>query len=148
MEDYIRRELKAASRYHSPLSLLMIDIDHFKSINDEFGHKAGDTVLREVSGLIKDSVREVDTVARWGGEEFLVLLPRCDKKEALESADRIINRISQHSFSPIPGKRLTVSVGVSGVPDSFIDNTDMLIDASDRAMYAAKKKGRNRAEAA
>jgi len=147
-EEYIDRELKAASRYRFPLSLLMIDIDHFKGINDEFGHGAGDSVLREIAEIISGAVREVDVVARWGGEEFVVLLPRCTKEEALQSAERILKAVSGHSFSAVPGKQVTVSIGISGIPDSHIGNSDMLLDASDQAMYTAKRKGRNRAEAA
>lgn len=148
MEEYINRELKAAFRYHSPLSLLMIDIDRFKSINDELGHQAGDTVLREIAGVIKESVREVDVVGRWGGEEFVVILPRCGKDEARQTAERILHDVSEHNFSAMNDRQVTVSIGIAGVPDPSIDNSDKLLDASDRAMYMAKKNGRNRVEVA
>ncbi len=147
MAGFIEKEIKAAYRYSSPLACLMIDIDYFKKINDEFGHQAGDSVLKEIAGLIKQSVRAVDTVARWGGEEFVVLLPRLKKfEDATVSAFRILKAVSENEFSAVPGIRVTVSIGISGVPDPDIDNSEQLLDAADQAMYEAKGKGRNRIE--
>jgi diguanylate cyclase (GGDEF)-like protein len=146
IESLIDKELKAAFRYGSPLASLMIDIDSFKAINDDFGHQAGDSVLRELAGLIMSSIREVDTAARWGGEEFVVLLPRCTTEDAGKSATRILQAISDHGFSAVGDRRITVSIGIAGVPDHSIENADQLLDAADRAMYQAKKNGRGRIE--
>jgi diguanylate cyclase (GGDEF)-like protein len=146
MASFIDKEIKASFRYGSPLSCLMIDIDSFKAINDDFGHKVGDSVLRDIAGMISDAIREVDTAARWGGEEFVVLLPRCTKEDAKISAARILQAVSNHQFPSVEGRRITVSIGISGVPDPSIENADNLLDAADRAMYKAKQNGRNRIE--
>jgi diguanylate cyclase (GGDEF)-like protein len=146
IESFIDKELKAAFRYNSPLACLMIDIDGFKAVNDEFGHQAGDAVLREIATIITDGIREVDTAARWGGEEFVVFLPRCSKEDAVHSAHRILQAVSGHGFSAFPKRQITVSIGIAGVPDPSIDSADKLLDAADRAMYQAKKHGRNRIE--
>jgi len=146
-ETFIDKEIKASFRYESPLACLMIDIDSFKSVNDDFGHKVGDEVLKDVAGMITDAIREVDTAGRWGGEEFVVFLPRCTKEDANLSATRILKSVSEHSFPSLEGRHITVSIGISGVPDPAIENADNLLDAADRAMYKAKKNGRNRIEA-
>ncbi len=148
IESFIDKELKAAFRYGSPLSCMMIDIDSFKTINDEFGHKAGDAVLKEVSSIVNRCIRGVDTAARWGGEEFVVFLPMSSKEEAMHSASRILKTVSEHKFSAIPDRQITVSIGIAGVPDPSIDNVDKLLDSADVAMYQAKKNGRNKIELA
>ena len=147
-EFVLEGEFKRATRYHIPMSCLMIDIDHFKMVNDSFGHQGGDTVLREMAQLIQTTIREVDTPARWGGEEFIVLSPNTPKEKANLAATRILNAIAQHTFSGVQGGKITVSIGVAGIPDPAIDNKDKLVHAADLAMYAAKKKGRNRVESA
>ena len=147
-EFVLEGEFKRATRYHIPMSCLMIDIDHFKTVNDSFGHQGGDTVLREMAQLIQTTIREVDTPARWGGEEFIVLSPNTSKEKANLAATRILNAISQHTFSGVQGGKITVSIGVAGIPDPAIDNKDKLVHEADLAMYAAKKKGRNRVESA
>lgn len=142
-EATIEKEFNRTVRYKSPTSCLMIDIDHFKSINDEYGHRTGDMVIREIAKIIKDCLRKVDTIARWGGEEFVVLLPGTGKEKAFTAAERIMKTVSGHSFSGI-SKQITVSIGIASVPESSIDNAEKLIDASDNALYEAKSKGRNR----
>lgn len=146
-ESLIEKEFNRSVRYKSPVSCLMIDVDHFKNINDEFGHRVGDSVLKEISAIIKNCLRTVDTVARWGGEEFVVLLPRTDKESALQAASRILTGISTHTFSNID-KPITISIGISNMPASSIDSAEKLIDTSDSALYEAKGKGRNRIEVA
>jgi diguanylate cyclase (GGDEF)-like protein len=123
----------------------MIDIDYFKKINDEYGHHVGDIVLKETAAVIKSCIREIDTVARWGGEEFIVLLPETKKDEALKVALRILNVIAGHSFTQIK-RQMTVSIGLASVPDPSIDTAEKLIQAADLALYEAKSKGRNRIE--
>jgi len=141
-EAVIEKEFNRTVRYKSPTSCLMIDIDHFKSINDEYGHRTGDMVIREIAKIIKDCLRKVDTIARWGGEEFVILLPGTGKEKAFTAAERIMKTVSDHSFSGI-SKQITVSIGIASVPESSIDNAEKLIDASDNALYEAKSKGRN-----
>jgi len=147
-EVVLESEFKRAARYQSPLSCLMIDIDHFKRVNDSCGHQGGDTVLREIAQLIQATIREVDTPARWGGEEFIVLSPNTPKDKANLAATRILNAIAQHIFSGVKEGKITVSIGIAGIPDPSIDDKDKLIHAADLAMYEAKKKGRNRVESA
>ncbi len=145
-ENILDNEFGRTIRYKSSLTCLMIDIDHFKKVNDEFGHRTGDTVLKEVAQIIKNNAREVDTVARWGGEEFIVLLPQTGKENGESFASRLVKAISGHQFSGIPGKRVTVSIGLASVPDPSLDAGEKLINASDFALYEAKRKGRNRTE--
>src|SRR4030043_2432024 len=141
----IEKEFNRTIRYQSPTSCLMIDIDYFKKINDEYGHRAGDLVLKEIAKIIKSCIREIDTVARWGGEEFIVLLPETKQENALQAAKRILEAISNHQFSDIPGK-ITVSIGLASVPAASIDTANNLIHTSDVALYEAKPKGRTRIE--
>ncbi len=145
-ETVLEKEFKRTVRYRSPLTCLMIDIDYFKKINDKYGHQVGDSVLHEIAQIINKTFREVDIAARWGGEEFIVLLPQTNRKAALQSASRILEAISTHKFPRIPDKKITVSIGIASVPDPSIDTGEKLINASDFAMYEAKKKGRNRVE--
>ncbi|HMK50755.1 MAG TPA: diguanylate cyclase [Thermodesulfovibrionales bacterium] len=142
-ETLIESEFATTTRYKSPTSCLMIDVDFFKQVNDQFGHRAGDTVLKEIAQIIKNCLRKVDTVARWGGEEFVVLLPRTKKEDSLIAAERILNSISEHSFSGVD-RQITVSIGVASMPDPSIDSSEKLVDASDAALYEAKGSGRNR----
>ncbi len=143
----IQKEFAGTQRYNSPISCLMIDVDHFKSINDMHGHSAGDIVLKEIAQLTKNCLRKVDTLARWGGEEFAVLLPRTKKEDAFIVASRILSAISEHRF-PNVNKQITVSIGIANIPDLSFDTAEKLIDASDIALYEAKRKGRNRIEIA
>ncbi len=146
-EEVIKKEFSRFKRYHTPLSCMMIDIDHFKRINDRYGHASGDSVLKEVANLICRNLREIDTLARWGGEEFVVLLPQTDKNEAQNVAQRVLENIRNHRFSGIPPEeRITVSIGISGIPSSEIDNWERLIMKADEALYLAKDRGRNRVE--
>src|SRR4030042_6492225 len=111
-ETTLEKEFNRSIRYLSPASCLMIDIDYFKKINDEYGHHTGDVVLKEVSEVIKDCIREIDTVARGGGEEFIVLLPETKKEASLQAALRILRVISEHKFSGI-NRQITVSIGLA-----------------------------------
>lgn len=140
-------ERKKSERYQQPLTCLLIDIDHFKSVNDAYGHKAGDSVLLEIAQILKKSLREVDTPARWGGEEFTAILPETDSEQGTLAATRILERISNHTFEQLPDKRITVSIGLASRGD-FVNTTEALIVAADGALYEAKRKGRNRIEIA
>ena len=142
----LEKEFRRTVRYKSPLTCLMIDIDHFKRINDKFGHHTGDMVIKETAQIITGCAREIDTVARWGGEEFIALFPQTKKEDALRSAVRIIKKVSEHKFPEISNEQITISIGIASVPDPSIDTEEKLIHASDMALYEAKKNGRNRAE--
>lgn len=146
-ETMLLNEYKKSLRYQHPLSCMMIDIDHFKAINDRFGHQTGDVVLREVAQSIQASIREVDTLARWGGEEFVVISPNTTKDNCLRAAERVLKSVGSHVFSCDASLRATVSIGVAGIPDPEIDTADKLIHAADLALYEAKRKGRARVEA-
>lgn len=146
LETVLQEEFRRTIRYKSPLACLMIDIDHFKRINDRFGHHTGDMVIKETAQIITECARDIDTVARWGGEEFLALFPQTNKEDALQPAVRIIKKVSEHKFSEISDEQITISIGIASAPDPSIDTEEKLIHASDMALYEAKKKGRNRAE--
>jgi diguanylate cyclase (GGDEF)-like protein len=139
------QELSRAHRYGSPLSMLMLDIDHFKQINDRYGHKVGDIVLKAVADLCHATFRDVDILGRLGGEEFAVLLPETDQHFAVDAAERLRETITNARIPLAEGLPVTfsVSIGVSSLssPD---DNIDVLLSLADKALYAAKESGRNR----
>lgn len=145
-ENVLENEFGRTERYNSSLTCLMLDIDHFKKVNDEYGHRVGDTVLKEVAQIVKNNSREVDTVSRWGGEEFVVLLPQTVEEKGVFFASRLVKAISDYHFTGIHGRRITVSVGIASAPAPAIDTAEKLINASDVALYEAKRKGRNRIE--
>jgi len=145
----LEQELNRANRFGTQLSFLMIDIDHFKKLNDSAGHQAGDDVLRQVCALLKSTVRRVDTLARYGGEEFVVLLPQVTREEALEVAEKLRHAVEQAPFTwreVQPGGRITISIGVSNLPHDA-NEMDKLVDCADSALYASKRAGRNRVSA-
>lgn len=144
--EVARIELERTYRYRRTLSVMMIDIDHFKTINDSHGHAAGDLALREIAGRIRSSVRTVDVVARYGGEEFIVLMPETALLEAGQVAERVRKSVSD---DPIEDNSVevwaTLSIGVAEVEEQ-ISTIDTLIGHADQALYAAKAAGRNRVE--
>ena len=146
---YVRggEEIKRAQRYHTPLSLIMLDIDGFKRINDTCGHEAGDRILQCVAGTLQTNVREVDSVARLGGEEFCVLLPNTRSEDAVKLAERIRLAVEEETC-PIQGNQtmnVTVSIGVAAESEGSDDrDLDSLLRNADSAMYQAKTQGRNR----
>ena len=145
LQQRLRDEFLRAQRYNDPLSVLMIDIDHFKQVNDKLGHLFGDFVLAEIAKVLGKAVRETDFLARYGGEEFLVLLPQTHFAGSLPVADRIWRSVAQKEFAD--GKssvRITVSVGVSFFPNKNVASADDLLANSDQALYQAKREGRNR----
>ncbi|WP_228143594.1 GGDEF domain-containing protein [Marinobacter gudaonensis] len=140
----MEEELERARRYQRPMALLWIDFDHFKDINDTYGHAAGDSVLRSVSRLLERSVRSVDSIGRFGGEEFVIVLPEMDLEEARETAERLRKRVSSSAQPLGDGQSvpLTISVGIAVYPDHGV-SVPALCAAADRAMYLAKDRGRN-----
>ena len=136
-----QEEFHRAERYQKILSIVMADLDHFKKINDTYGHSAGDRVLKIVAKYLQRNVRDVDVVARYGGEEFVILLPEADKEEALTVAERLRQKLQKLEIDGLP--RLTISLGIASYPADSGD-IDILIKKADAAMYAAKQAGRNR----
>ncbi len=147
-QEVLHKEFARSKRYGEALALMMIDIDHFKTINDTFGHQVGDQVLADVAKIISSQFREVDTVARYGGEEFAVLLPQSTKADATMAADRTLEGIAGHPFETLKGRdqKITVSVGIAGLPDPMLNTEEQLIQCADAALYKAKQNGRNRVE--
>jgi diguanylate cyclase (GGDEF)-like protein len=145
MEDRLREMFEHSTRLHEPLSCVMFDLDHFKSVNDTYGHQAGDEVLKQLAALLREVAREVDKVGRYGGEEFIVLLPGTVLDAAVTFAERARQRVEGHTFTFEGGTlRRTLSSGVSGWPHPKIAHRDQLVKAADDALYVAKKLGRNR----
>ncbi len=143
----LKEELERAKRYGRSLSILFVDIDHFKQINDNYGHAAGDDALKEFAAVMCAGLRPADLPCRWGGEEFVVLLPEADRDAALRAAERIRTAEEDHTFSFADEFKLTCSIGASSFPD---DSGDMphLIELADHALYEAKRRGRNQVIAA
>jgi len=148
-KDRIDSELARAKRYDLQLSMLVIDVDRFKSINDSLGHLAGDAVLKEISRRIVDTVRLSDVVARYGGDEFVVLLTETDKTAAKTVAEHIRKSVSDMPVA-IDGETIimSLSIGVASFPSPNVENCEELFKEADNAMYRSKKSGRNRVESA
>ena len=152
----LAEEVARAQRYGRPLSVLMVDVDHFKAVNDRYGHPGGDLVLKQVAQRLARQLRQVDVAARYGGDEFMVILPETPGESAALVADRICRAIAAETVAMPSGREaafvrhardevsVTVSIGVASFPDDA-DTRDGLISAADRALYAAKHTGRNRA---
>ena len=138
-------ELSRAIRYDTPLSLMMLDIDFFKNVNDTYGHQVGDTVLQVISKICQDTLRQVDLAGRLGGEEFAVILPETAAKEALEVAERLREAIAKSEVTLPTGLPIhfTASIGVTTLRDKNV-NFDMLLNQADKALYEAKGSGRNK----
>jgi diguanylate cyclase (GGDEF)-like protein len=150
-DERLSEEFRRAQRYGDYLSLIMVDLDHFKQVNDRFGHPAGDAVLRESAGLIRASLRDPDICARYGGEEFAVILPKTHMSGALAVAERIWRAIGAKDFLLGPGEdgrtpkaiKVTCSIGVAFYPSKDINSSDLLLRFADQALYQAKRSGRN-----
>lgn len=140
-------ELNRCFRSSSPISLIMADIDHFKKVNDDYGHQMGDEVLVRVAELLQEQLRTYDLAARYGGEEFCLVLPETGKKAALEVAERIRSKAETLRFNkPIDKILLTISFGVCSYAGTQEGSIDEIIRCADNALYEAKNSGRNRVE--
>jgi diguanylate cyclase (GGDEF)-like protein len=141
----LSEEFKRSERYRDPLACVMVDIDYFKRVNDRYGHDVGDAVLRDTARRLRGAVREIDVVTRYGGEEFLLVLPSTNFSGALSVADRVWRAIGGDPFAVGDGvERVTISVGVAVFPSRDIKTKDQLIKAADKALYQAKADGRDR----
>ncbi|HST09631.1 MAG TPA: diguanylate cyclase [Terriglobales bacterium] len=141
--DLLQREIERASRTEGSTGLLMLDLDHFKKINDSYGHLAGDAVLREVTSRVLRVIRSYDFLGRYGGEEFIVVLPACDRAQAEQSAERIRSAVaSSPVFAGTEEIQVTTSIGVTSV--SVNASEKEILAVADAALYQAKSSGRNR----
>ena len=143
----VDRELERCRRYERSCAIVFLDIDHFKALNDGYGHAHGDQVLCEFAEIITTTIRAVDILGRWGGEEFLILLPEVEGDTAMSSAERIRETVARHTFLIGGGIHLTCSIGVALFPDMGCSR-DTLVHHADQAMYAAKQLGRNQVRSA
>lgn len=145
IHEFLTQELSRASRENAPLGIVLADIDHFKTINDTFGHFVGDGVLTEIAARLKRELRDYDRIARYGGEEFLIVLPGCATEDAVRHAERLRAVIEQTPFV-ISNSTLsvTLSAGVAVDDGSYHFDVDSLLQRSDLALYRAKHSGRNR----
>ena len=144
MQQILRNELLRATRYNRALSVLMMDVDSFKTFNDTYGHPAGDQLLRSVAAILQESVRNVDHVGRYGGEEFMVVLPETSKDAAFQLAERIRSAVEERAHIIVKGEKVqrTVSVGVASCPEDALAPSE-LVQRADEALYRAKRNGKN-----
>jgi diguanylate cyclase (GGDEF)-like protein len=140
-------EVTRARRYGRACAVLFLDLDHFKALNDGYGHPSGDAALREFASVVRSALREPDSLGRWGGEEFVAVLPETDGEAAVIVAERVRAAVATHTFWAAGGAHLTCSVGVAAYPQNA-DSRDALIERADQAMYAAKRLGRNQVRSA
>jgi diguanylate cyclase (GGDEF)-like protein len=142
--EILRDEMRRSERYNRPLSVLMLDVDSFKSFNDSYGHPSGDDLLRSVAHLLRSRVRTVDKVGRYGGEEFVIVMPETHKDDAFMLAERIRTAVADQAFIIVAGEEIhrTVSVGVASYPEDGL-NPQEVIERADEALYRAKDSGRN-----
>ena len=142
--DLLGRELDRARRHDASLALLVLDVDHFKAINDTHGHQAGDRVLEAIARKLEASLRRHDVIARYGGEEFVVLLPETGRTEAAAAGEKLRDAIAGAPFRETAGIPVTVSIGAATFPDRGIEDADDLLKRADDALYRAKAWGRDR----
>jgi diguanylate cyclase (GGDEF)-like protein len=146
LEEMLERLGLDAERRHAPMSAIMIDLDHFKRLNDQYGHAGGDAVLRDVGATVLSTLRATDVACRYGGEELAILLPDCSLDGAVGRAEQLRSRIAEIASSH-DGMAVTASFGVASIPDTSIRTVDLLATA-DAALYQAKQQGRDRVVAA
>ncbi|MDO9208386.1 MAG: PAS domain S-box protein [Sulfuricurvum sp.] len=140
LDEVFMYELVQSKRFHAPLSIILLDIDHFKHVNDTYGHQVGDQVLQHIANILRSIGRQADTIGRWGGEEFLIVLPQTDRDGAIKMGEKIRLAVEDYSF-PVIGKK-TASFGIAEFHEE--DNESTLVERADRALYRAKNEGRNR----
>ncbi len=145
LKSALRREVKRAGRFKQDLSILMVDVDNLKGYNDRNGHLRGSFLLREIAQLFAAQVRSWDLVAKYGGDEFTVILPQTDRAGAAAAGERLRSAVEQHQFPLTDRGAITVSTGIAHYPEDG-DSVTTLIEAADRALYLAKRNGRNRVE--
>ena len=144
-KEQMKQTIESSTRYGTPFSLIILDIDFFKNFNDTYGHQAGDSILRQVAQTIKKNVRSSDIVCRYGGEEMSIILFNTDYESALSTADKLCKRISSRVFKLPNGKdaSVTISLGASTFPKDGI-GVEEIIEIADKRLYNAKETGRNK----
>ncbi len=145
LKTALRRELKRAARFRQQLSVVMIDVDNLKTYNDVNGHLRGSFLLKQLAGLCVEQVRSFDVLAKYGGDEFTIILPQTNRQGAIVVAERVRSAVAEHAFALAPPGRITVSLGVATFPEDGQDPLGLL-QAADHALYLAKRRGRNRVE--
>ena len=135
-------EFNRAERYSNPLSAIMMDVDNFKEVNDTLGHRIGDRILKELAVVLKANIRKSDIVARYGGDEFIILLPQTDRQGAEMEAHRVIREIVNHQFESLPDSRIRISFGISTYPNAQILKADDLVTIADRSLYTHKAENK------
>jgi two-component system, cell cycle response regulator len=145
--SFMQRELARARRDAAPVGIVLVDVDHFKKVNDEFGHETGDCVLKEITKRLSASLREYDGIGRYGGEEFLLVIPGCDLATTVRRANQIRESISIQPISTLLGP-MTITVSMGATVGESSTNSELLLRRSDTALYHAKRNGRNRVEVA
>ncbi|MGD8394437.1 MAG: GGDEF domain-containing protein, partial [Candidatus Eiseniibacteriota bacterium] len=143
----LRREVERARRFGHALSILMVDVDHLKEYNEVHGHLRGSALLRDLAAELRAATRDIDILAKYGGDEFLLILPHTDKDGALVLAERLCQRVAAHAFPPLAAGAMTCSIGVAACPSDGVE-PDLLMMAADQALFTAKRAGRNRVHAA
>jgi diguanylate cyclase (GGDEF)-like protein len=145
VEERLTEMFEHAARLNEPLACMMCDVDHFKAVNDTYGHQAGDAVLRQLAEILRTTAREIDRVGRYGGEEFIVLLPGANVDDATAFAERVRREVEAREFAYDGGTvRRTLSAGVAAWPHPDVRHQEALVKAADDALYVAKQRGRNR----
>ena len=145
MEQVLRSEFERSMRYGAPLSVVLLDVDHFKGVNDTYGHQKGDEILVAFASLLKKFCRANDTAARYGGEEFLMILPQSNAQGAFKIAERVREEMMKLNFTGNESHfSVTTSCGVVELDRDFIKSTDQLVTMADQALYEAKNSGRNK----
>lgn len=140
LDEVLNHEIIQTKRYQTPFSIILLDIDHFKHVNDTYGHQGGDTVLKEIAEILRSIGRQVDCIGRWGGEEFLLILPKTDRVGALRVGEKIRLAVESYPFSVVGNK--TVSLGIAEFRED--DSPQTLLERADTALYRAKNEGRNK----
>jgi diguanylate cyclase (GGDEF)-like protein len=145
IHELLHEEFERTRRSGEPLAVAMLDLDRFKQVNDTYGHPTGDVILYETARILRETAREIDMVGRYGGEEFVVILPGTDEEAAEQFAERVRVAVAEHQFRDEANEvRMTISGGVSSFPGVGIEHPDVLVKRADEALYAAKESGRNR----
>jgi diguanylate cyclase (GGDEF)-like protein len=149
IHQLLHEEWQRTQRTNEPLAVVMLDLDKFKQVNDTYGHPTGDVILYETAQILEETAREIDMVGRYGGEEFIAILPSSDEDAAAQFAERVRHAVEAHVFRDEDTEvRMTMSCGLAAFPDEAVDGPDELLKRADEALYAAKEGGRNRVVAA
>lgn len=147
LQEQLLKEMERSKRYNLTLSFILIDIDHFKHVNDAYGHQTGDVILKTLGELLFKIVRDSDIAARYGGEEFALILPHTNFTTARETAERLRKTVESYDFEADQNHlQITISLGIASFPNETIETSKDLVESADKALYTAKKNGRNRVE--